>query len=316
MKIENIKLYPDRNDVILTSYVHEESRELMGNRKRPAVVVCPGGAYLMCSDREAEPVALRFVAMGYHAFVLRYSTYFGFGGYNFNFTEMKPIPEIQFPAPIYDLGKAMLYIKEHTEECHVDEDKIVIVGGSAGGHLAAMYAIGWYKPMLSEQFKESTEKFRPAAAVLCYPITDFVVMKQFMASKARQEQQELFRISNMIIMGTGEPTDALLEEISPARQVSEKTPPMFIWATGTDELVPVQQSLLLAAALADKNIPFEIHVFEEGVHGLSLATQASAGAKTQINVNAAKWVDLAEAWLMKRFALDVPVESQMPNMFR
>jgi acetyl esterase/lipase len=137
MKTETIKLYPGRNDVTLTSYILESSGELMGNRKRPAVLVCPGGAYLMCSDREAEPVALRFAAMGYHAFVLRYSTWFGFAGFNFDFSSMKPVPEINHPAPLRDLGKAMLCIREHAEEWHVDESKIVIAGGSAGGHLGA-----------------------------------------------------------------------------------------------------------------------------------------------------------------------------------
>ena len=315
MKTETIKLYHDRNDVTLTSYVHEASRELMENRKRPAVLVCPGGAYLMCSDREAEPVALRFAAMGYHAFVLRYSTYFGFGGFNFDFANMKPIPEIIHPAPLRDLGKAMLCIKEHAEEWLVDDSKIFIAGGSAGGHLGALYATNWHKPVLSEHFKESPEKFKPAAAVLYYPLTDYVELNKYMAARTGQEQQGLFRACNMALMGTFTPTEALLEELSPARQVSDKTVPMFIWTTGADELVPVQQTLLMGIALADNKIPFETHVFEEGAHGLSLASQASAGARSQINVDAAKWIDLAEAWLLKRFALDLPEELQIPNIF-
>jgi dipeptidyl aminopeptidase/acylaminoacyl peptidase len=92
---------------------------------------------------------------------------------------------------------------------------------------------------------------------------------------------------------------------------------MFIWATGADEQIPVEQSLLMGIALADKGVPFEIHLFEKGPHGLSLAAQASAGAKSQINADVAKWVDLAEAWLMKRFALDVPDElPPIPEKFR
>ncbi len=76
---KTIQLYANRPDVTLTTYVLADSPELLNGKVRPAVLVCPGGAYLNCSDREAEPVALRFAAMGYHAFVLRYSTY-GNGG--------------------------------------------------------------------------------------------------------------------------------------------------------------------------------------------------------------------------------------------
>ena len=75
MIIKTLPLYVDRQAVTLTPYVISDSPELLNGKKRPAVLVCPGGAYLSCSDREAEPVALRFATMGYHAFVLRYSTY-------------------------------------------------------------------------------------------------------------------------------------------------------------------------------------------------------------------------------------------------
>ena len=74
---KTIQLYENRPDVNLTAYVWSDSPSLQNGRSRPAVLICPGGAYLMCADREAEPVALRFAAMGYHAFVLRYSTYSG-----------------------------------------------------------------------------------------------------------------------------------------------------------------------------------------------------------------------------------------------
>jgi len=313
MKNETIKLYPDRNDVTLTTYVLDVSRELIGAQKRPAVLICPGGGYRFCSDREAEPLALRFAAMGYHAFVLRYSTYFGFAGYstNFNYDEIKPIPEIIHPSPLRDLGKAMLIVKEHADEWLVDTNKIIILGCSAGGHLCAMFATNWYKPVLSEYFNEDPEKFRPAAAILNYPLTDFAEINKHINDKATREQQKSFEIINLIVTGTAKPSLDVLEEISPTLQVNEKTPPMFIWTTQSDTIVPVQQILLLGTALANNGIPFEMHIFEEGVHGLSLASQATANVKIQVNAAAAKWIDLAEAWLMKRFALDIPVNQTL-----
>ena len=81
---------------------------------------------------------------------------------------------------------------------------------------------------------------------------------------------------------------------------------MFLWATAGDKLVPVQHSIRMAHALAEHQIPFEMHVFERGDHGLSVATQAAAAAKSQINRDVAKWTELAEAWLEKRFALELP----------
>lgn len=75
MKTEVIRLYEDRNDVTLTTYVLMDSPELLAGKRRLAVLICPGGGYFNCSDREAEPVVMKFASMGYHAFVLRYSTY-------------------------------------------------------------------------------------------------------------------------------------------------------------------------------------------------------------------------------------------------
>ena len=305
MKIETIKLYPNRDDVTLACFIHKPSLELFGSKKRPAVLICPGGGYRFCSDREAEPVALRFAAMGYHAFILRYSTYSGFTGKN-NVDEMQQIPEIEHPSPLRDLGKAMLTIKKHADEWLVDENKIITIGFSAGGHLCAMYATNWYKPVLSEHFKEDSEKFKPAAAILCYPLTDLVEINKQINSEINQGRKGTFEIVNKIITGTISPSLEIMEELSPTRQVNEKTPPMFIWTTQDDTIVPVQQILLMGNALAEKGIPFEMHIFEEGVHGLSLASQITANNKNYLNYDAAKWIDLAEAWLLKRFALDVP----------
>ena len=123
-----------------------------------------------------------------------------------------------------------------------------------------------------------------------------------------------FKASNTAFLGTGEPSEELLDEVSPARHVTENTPPMYLWATASDELVPVQHSLRMANALADHNIPFELHVFEEGPHGLALATQACAASKSQVYPDAAKWADLAGCWLEKRFAFDLPEKSPFEEM--
>jgi dipeptidyl aminopeptidase/acylaminoacyl peptidase len=116
----------------------------------------------------------------------------------------------------------------------------------------------------------------------------------------------IFSAACIALLGTEHPDDGLLASVSPARLVDAATPPMYLWSTSEDNQVPVQHTLLLALALADKGIPFEAHVFENGPHGLSLATQASSGAKSEINPSVAQWVGLCAAWLEKRFEFDLP----------
>ena len=117
MITQTIKLYEQRDDVTLTTYVLADSPELLNGKKRPAVLVCPGGGYLGCSDREAEPVALRFAAMGYHAFVLRYSTHSrGEHGIFPLPKDMEVNPSSVHPGPMRDIGKAFLAIRARADE--------------------------------------------------------------------------------------------------------------------------------------------------------------------------------------------------------
>ena len=306
MLFQTIPLYPDRTDVTLTTYIQQDSPELLNGKRRPAVLICPGGAYLSCSDREAEPVALAFAAMGYHAFVLRYSTLFGGSTVWPDFSkEPDPRPESRYPNPVWEIGQSVLLLHDRAAEWQIDTDKIAVCGFSAGAHNAAMYGVYWHTPLLSAHFGRPAADFKPAAVVLGYTLSDYCFMKKN-AAAANPMDVALFNASNIGYLGTKTPTDALLAEVSPALQVSAHTPPMFLWATSADALVPVQHTLRMARALADQNIPFELHIFENGPHGLSLATQETASAQSQVDRDAAKWVGLADAWLQKRFALPLP----------
>ena len=176
-----------------------------------------------------------------------------------------------------------------------------------------MYATNWHTDTISEYFQEDKEKFRPAAAILGYTLSDYIFMRDNTEKRSPMDVA-FFKASNTVFLGTGEPSEELLDEVSPARHVTENTPPMYLWATASDELVPVQHSLRMANALAEHKIPFELHVFEEGPHGLGLATQATAAAKSQMYSDAAKWADLAGCWLEKRFAFDLPEKTAFEEM--
>lgn len=304
MKTESIRLYEDREDVTLTPCLISETGEMHAQGKRPAVLICPGGAYLSCSDREAEPVALQFMAMGYHAFVLRYSVFFGTqqGWPDLN-AQFEVKQDRVHPAPVREIGMAMKLIHDRAEEWNVDTGRIAVCGFSAGGHNAAMYSVYWDKPLITDYLGVDSPYIRPAAAILGYPLTDYCFMD---GNDMNDFDRKFFNTSNLAFLGTEQPSREQLEQVSPAHLVTENVPPTFLWATAADSMVPVQHSLLMAGALADHKVPFEIHIFEEGDHGLSVATQISAVSQTMINADASGWIPLAGAWLMKRFALDLP----------
>jgi acetyl esterase/lipase len=304
MITQTIPLYPDRRNVTLTTYVLADSPELLNGKQRPAVLVCPGGAYLGCSDREAEPVALRFAAMGYHAFVLRYSTYNGGALDTAPLTGDLPVnPNSVYPAPMRDIGKALLTIRQHADAWLVDTDKIAICGFSAGAHNCAMYAVYWHDPIIHEFFGEQPEALRPAAAILGYGIHDYHLMFGLISDPMAQVLSDA---ASVAFLGTKTPEPELLDAVSPARHVSQHTPPTFLWATAADDLVPAENTTRMATALAAARVPFEIHIFEGGAHGLSLADQSTADALWHIDEDARQWITLAESWLKKRFALPLP----------
>lgn len=141
MKIETIVLSEERN-VTLTAFIQDIGGEYRNVTKRPAIIVIPGGGYMFCSDREAEPVAFEYLKAGYDAFILRYSVK----------------KDSVWPQPLLDYEEAMEYIKAHAEEWNILADKIAVVGFSAGGHLAASAA--------------TLAKNKPAAAILGYPVVN------------------------------------------------------------------------------------------------------------------------------------------------
>lgn len=299
MHIEHIDLWAD-GSAYLQAYVLNNSQEFRTNERRPVALICPGGAYLRTSDREAEPVAMRFAALGWHAFVLRYNTY-----YNMKVKDFQDLPPANeksaYPQPLYDLAKAMITVRERADEWYVDVDRIAVTGFSAGGHLAASLGVHWNGSVLAEKFgADRTEWWKPNALVLGYPLLDYLVMKEEVAQETDEQKIELFKLANKAVFGELTPDDEMLRRLSPTFHVNEHTPPMFIWHTANDDLVYVKNSLNMAQALTKHKIPYELHIFEDGVHGLSLADETT-GTGPQINADCQPWFDLAVTWLKKRF---------------
>ncbi|MDO4623636.1 MAG: alpha/beta hydrolase [Eubacteriales bacterium] len=304
MKTEVIQLVEGREEITLTTYIRDNVNAMeLPNFKRPAVIVCPGGGYFDLSDAEGEPVALSFMNMGYHAFVLRYSV-FGGNGFEADANTIQVKPETVHPNPMLDIGRAILCIREHAEEWGVDPEHIAICGFSAGSHNCAMYSTYWSQPIVQDYFKVEKDMLRPAACILCYTLSDYTYMYE-VSLKENEFQRNFFNASSKIFIGENVTAEAL-DEVSPAKHINADNPPTFLWATSEDNLVPVQHTLRMAHALADANIPFEVHVFEEGPHGLSTAGQSSASSQSMCYPDAEKWLPLCGEWLKKRFALKLP----------
>lgn len=253
-----------------------ETYVLEGNRRRGAVLICPGGGYGYLSPREAEPVALQFNAAGFHAFILRYS-----------------VAPRRFPLPLLDASRAICALRQRADLYRIHPGRIAICGFSAGGHLAASLGVLWDKPVAFSA-PESGQTLggiepgmnRPDALILSYP----VISSGPFAHRGSIEN----------LLGPGADS-AALEAVSLELHVSDKTPPAFLWHSYADEAVPLENSLLFAGALRSKGVPFELHVYPEGAHGLSLATEETSDERHEANPHVSSWMYLCTEWLGERF---------------
>ncbi len=251
----------------LYTYFLDSSIEMRPNEKRPVILMCPGGGYEMTSDREAEPMAMQFLAMGYHVAVLRYS-----------------VCPVRYPAALLQVAESVLYLKEHADEYHIDPEKIVVQGCSAGGHLAANYGIAWNSPFLTKLMgvENDPERLRVAGLLLCYPVI----------TSGEKAHEESFR--NLL----GEQYEEKKEELSLENQVTPDTPPTFLWHTATDETVPVENSLYFFQACLQRGVSAELHIYPVGGHGLSLANEETCRANgIGVQKECQSWIGLAQTWL-------------------
>lgn len=227
--------------------------------KHGAIIIFPGGGYQHRAHHEGEPVAKWLNSLGISAFVLNYR-----------------ISPSRHPASLADAKRAIRYVRHYAEEWSIDPQKIGILGFSAGGHLASMAST-----QLLEECYESTdvidkESCKPNLAILCYPVISFT--------------QSYHEGSVYNLLGN-KSSEQLRVSLSSENNVTAATPPTFLWHTADDEPVPVENSLLYAQALSKHKIPFEMHIFPNGRHGLGLAEEDPV---------VGKWTDLCENWLKQQ----------------
>lgn len=247
----------------LTAYLHADLTEMKKKRVRPAMLVIPGGGYTCVSQREGEPIALRFFAEGYNCFVLEYD-----------------VAPRCYPTQLLQAGMAMLYLRREAAQLGVDGTHIAAVGFSAGGHLTGCIGLLWDDPALRAAFGAECEKICPDALVLAYPVVT---------------ADERFYHGGSFRNFCGGRVNA--QDYSLEKSVRRGAPPCFLWATTTDDCVRVENSLLLYTALKDAGASVEMHLFEKGWHGLATADAEVNDALPAPEARVREWLPLALSFL-------------------
>lgn len=238
--------------------------EIDEKRKHPAVIILAGGAYWRKSAREKEPVALKFLAQGISPWILEYSV----------------APEV-FPQAVCEVLTAVAWLREHGNEYYIDINNISVCGFSAGGHLAASTGCFWNRDFMQERLGYPGRKVRPDKLILCYPV---ITSGKFAHSDSIK----------YLLGDAGSMDEGQRELVSLEKQVGEDYPATFLWHTAEDASVPVQNALLMGAALVEKGVFLEMHIYPKGRHGLSTADFTSCGELTyEKRYGCAEWVEKA-----------------------
>lgn len=234
------------------------------------IVVCPGGGYAVhATDHEGHQVAKWLNTIGVAGFVLKYRL-----GRRY-----------KHPAPLQDAKRAVRYVRANATKLAIDPDRVGIMGFSAGGHLASTLATHFDAGKPESDDPIERQSCRPDFAVLCYPVISFTADFAHSGSATN-------------LLGKN-PDPQLLEELSNEKQVTPDTPPTFLFHTGEDKGVPVENSLAFYRALRKAEVPAELHVFQQGPHGVGLAPGRPA---------LAPWNTLLANWLKASGFLTGPVK--------
>jgi acetyl esterase/lipase len=230
-------------------------------KEKGSIIICPGGGYQWRSPREADPVARAFEAQGWQAYVLAYAVE----------------GEMLGTLPLRQVAWAVRTLRQ----LKTDAQPIVVCGFSAGAHLAASLGVHWDDVALFP-CKEEQAFHRPDAMVLGYPV---------ITADNESHTKSIERLAAL-----GDRSYFSLE-----KYVKEVTPPTFLWHTADDPEVSVNNSLVFANALMACKVPWEMHVFSFGQHGLSLATEEVSEPQKgrYADSHVANWFPLCLQWLQR-----------------
>lgn len=223
-----------------------------------AIVVCPGGGYRALAPHEGHDIAVWLNSLGVAAIVVKY----------------RLAPNYGHPSPMLDAMRAMRTVRARAAEWNIDPNRVGIMGFSAGGHVASTVATHFDSGRADSIDPIERMSSRPDLAILCYAV---ITMTDDFAHKGSKKN----------LLGDN-PSRELIDLMSNEKQVTEKTPPTFLFHTEDDQSVPLENSLMFAAALRKAKVPYELHVYEKGRHGVGLAPN---------HPQLSSWPKLLENWL-------------------
>lgn len=255
----------------LTGYLHDPDDIYIFRGIRPGILVIPGGGYQKLAGREKDPVAFEYFAEGFNTFVLEYSI-----------QEYAPGLEPLGLKPLKEASAAIIAIRENAADWNTNPNQIAALGFSAGGHLAASCATLWDCEELKKEFDTRGGMNRPDAAILCYAVT---LTGEFGHEGSARN-----------LAGDGDPSFYNL-----VNHIGSHTPPVFLWTTVTDELVPPENTLMFAQGLQANHIPYELHMYPYGRHGLTLGKMET----NEDHPHLATWVGLSKMWLSELFGFSI-----------
>ena len=209
------------------------------NRNGASMLILPGGGYQHLAPHEGEGYAKWFAAHGVTAYVLKY----------------RLGPRYHHPVMLEDATRALRMVRAFAKRDGLDPARVGVIGSSAGGHLAATLLTHFDAGNSNASDPVERESSRPDLGVLCYAV---ITMGQF-----------THQGSKINLLGRN-PSPELVSEMSAELHVTKDTPPCFLWATDEDRTVPVENTLMFAEALRKAKVPFSLHIYEKGPHGLGL----------------------------------------------
>ena len=249
------------NDIpTLTPYLPDPSRATGA-----AVVICPGGGYAHLAPHEGKDYALWLNEQGIAGFVLKYRL--GSAGY-------------RHPAMLQDVARALRIVRARAVEWKLDPRRVGVMGSSAGGHLASMLLTHFDagKPDAADPVERQSS--RPDFGILCYAVISMTTEFTHLGTQRN-------------LLGTNAPAE-LKREVSSELHVTKDTPPCFIWHTWEDKSVPVENALMFATALRREGVQFDLHIYQNGPHGLGLGTREWDATKRH------PWTSDCAFWLKSR----------------
>lgn len=266
-KIDLIKEYHLNTEVECNLYIYEEdlNYEVNLNRKFLPLLIIPGGDYEFTSFREKEPVALKFLSEGFASFVLEYSCG----------------EKAKFPLQLLEGYLALDYINKNKEELHIDISKLGLIGFSAGAHLNGLLSSSYLKEEFIEEYKLNIPK-------IAYSAYGYPVVNQYDEPR-EQSFINLFKNEKL----------RMQSDLSLPKLINKNNPRAFIFSTVEDSVVPIKNTISLISAYKENAVPFEVHIFEHGEHGLSLGNISVYNLKylDEFSKTNSKWFDLFLIWL-------------------